>query len=366
MIQFLDLHKINQRFEDKFKSVFEDFLDVGYYILGNQVTAFEGRFADYCGTKHCVGVGNGLDALRLILEGYKLMGKVKAGDEVLVASNTYIATILGIKQAGMIPVLVEADTANYNFKTEDLTNHLSEKTVAIMPVHLYGELAPMKAINEFAREHGLLVIEDAAQGHGAMNSEGIMAGNLGDAAGFSFYPTKNLGALGDGGAVTTNDAKLAEVIRKLRNYGASSKYVNDLKGFNSRLDELQAALLLCKLPFLDQDNERRREIALKYLEGIQNEKIIKPSYSGKKDHIFHLFVVRVSDRVGFMEYLKSNSIGCLIHYPIAPHRQGALKEYSHLKFPVCEHIHEEVVSIPISPVMSDAEVDTVVQVLNNY
>ena len=306
MIRFLDLHEINKRFEGQLKSVFEDFLDVGYYILGNQVTAFENRFAEYCGVKHCIGVGNGLDALRLILEGYKIMGKMESGDEVLIASNTYIATILGVKQAGLIPVLVEADASNYNFKLEDLEKHLTEKTRAIMPVHLYGELAPMKAINEFAKKHNLLVIEDAAQAHGATNSDVKMAGNLGDAAGFSFYPTKNLGALGDGGAVTTNDSQLAEIIRKLRNYGASSKYVNDLKGFNSRLDEVQAAFLLCKLPLLDQDNERRREIAQKYLREIQNEKIGLPGYSGKKDHIFHLFVVRVRDRTGFMDYLKSH------------------------------------------------------------
>jgi len=366
MIQFLDLHKINHRFEEKFQSVFKDFLDVGYYILGNQVSVFENQFAKYCGTKHCIGVGNGLDALRLILEGYKLMGEMESGDEVLVASNTYIATILGIKQAGLVPVLVEADTSNYNFNLDGLEQYLTKKTKAIMPVHLYGELAPMEAISDFAKEYQLLVIEDAAQAHGAMNSEGKMAGNLGDAAGFSFYPTKNLGALGDGGAVTTNDSQLAGVIRKLRNYGASSKYVNDLKGMNSRLDEIQAAFLLCKLPFLDQDNDRRREIAHKYLDGIQNEKIILPSYSGNKDHIFHLFVVRVADRDGFMDYLKSNGVGCLIHYPIAPHRQEAFREYSHLSFPVCERIHEEIVSIPISPVMNDAEVDKVIQVLNNY
>ena len=366
MIRFLDLHEINKRFEGQLKSVFEDFLDVGYYILGNQVTAFENRFAEYCGVKHCIGVGNGLDALRLILEGYKIMGKMESGDEVLIASNTYIATILGVKQAGLIPVLVEADASNYNFKLEDLEKHLTEKTRAIMPVHLYGELALMKAINEFAKKHDLLVIEDAAQAHGATNSDVKMAGNLGDAAGFSFYPTKNLGALGDGGAVTTNDSQLAEIIRKLRNYGASSKYVNDLKGFNSRLDEVQAAFLLCKLPLLDQDNDRRREIAQKYLREIQNEKIGLPGYSGKKDHIFHLFVVRVRDRTGFMDYLKSNGIGCLIHYPIAPHKQEALQEYGHLSFPVCESIHEEVVSIPISPVMSHGAVDTVIQVLNNY
>lgn len=366
MIRFLDLHKINQRFEESFKSAFSDFLDVGYYILGNQVTAFEDRFADYCGTKYCVGVGNGLDALRLILEAYKEMGKLADEDEVLVASNTYIATILAIRQANLVPVLVEAEMSNYNFKLDDLTAHINERTAAIMPVHLYGELAPMDAINKFAKDHGLLVIEDAAQGHGAMNSEGIKAGNLGDAAGFSFYPTKNLGALGDGGAVTTNDRQLAEIVRKLRNYGASSKYVNDLKGLNSRLDEVQAAFLLCKLSMLDEDNERRREIAKRYLTGIRNDSITLPNYSGSHDHIFHLFVVRVADREGFIEFLNSRKIGSLIHYPIPPHQQKALPEYKKLSFPVCEQIHEEVVSIPISPVMSDEEVEKVISALNDF
>ncbi|CAM3457035.1 DegT/DnrJ/EryC1/StrS family aminotransferase [Aequorivita lipolytica] len=366
MIPFLDLHAINHRFEEQFQNSFKQFLDSGYYILGSQVKLFEANFANYCGTAHCIGVGNGLDALRLILEGYKILGRLKDNDEVLVASNTYIATILAIKQAGLIPVLVEAELRTYNFYIKSLKNSISKETKAIMPVHLYGELAPMNEILKISKEHNLLVIEDAAQAHGAKNSEGKLAGNIGDAAGFSFYPTKNLGALGDGGAVTTNDDELAETIKKLRNYGASTKYVNELVGFNSRLDEIQAAFLNCKLPSLDSDNEHRRKIAKKYISEIKNDKIQLPFWSGDVDHIFHLFVVRVERRNDFIDYLDRNGVGHLIHYPIAPHKQEALLEYSHLKFPVTEKIHAEVISIPISPILSEAEVDTIISVLNKY
>jgi len=366
MIPFLDLKAINKRFETQFQHRFQQFLDSGYYILGSQVKEFEEAFANYCGVKHCIGVGNGLDALRLILEGYKILGKLKDDDEVLVASNTYIATIIAIKQAGLKPVLVEADVATYNFNLAALQNSISEKTKAIMPVHLYGKLSPMEEILKIAEKNNLLVIEDAAQAHGAKNGEGKLAGNIGDAAGFSFYPTKNLGALGDGGAVTTNDDTLAEAIKKLRNYGSSSKYVNEFLGINSRLDEVQAAFLNCKLPALDVDNNRRKEIAKKYISEIKNKKIKLPEWDGSDNHIFHLFVVRVEDRAGFIEFLDRNEIGSLIHYPIPPHKQQALSEYSHLSFPVTENIHEEVVSIPISPIFSEEDVDRVISVLNRY
>ncbi|MBT0608836.1 DegT/DnrJ/EryC1/StrS family aminotransferase [Aequorivita echinoideorum] len=366
MIPFLDLHAINARFESGFQKSFQQFLDSGYYILGNQVKVFEENFANYCGTNYCVGVSNGLDALRLILEGYKILGKVSEGDEVLVASNTYIATIIAIKQAGMIPVLVESDASNYNFDISSLKKSITKKAKAIMPVHLYGQLAPMDEILEIANGHNLLVIEDAAQAHGSKNNDGKLAGNVGDAAGFSFYPSKNLGALGDGGAITTNDEELASVIKKLRNYGSSSKYVNEFLGINSRLDEVQAAFLNVKLPALDVDNNRRREIAKKYISEIKNRKITLPEWDGSDNHIFHLFVVRVKKRDVFLEYLSENKIGFLIHYPIPPHKQKALSEYSELSFPVTEKIHEQVVSIPISPVLSEADVDTVIDVLNHY
>jgi dTDP-4-amino-4,6-dideoxygalactose transaminase len=366
MIPFLDLHKINARFEGQFELIFKEFLNSGYYILGNRVTTFENEFADFCGTKFCLGVGNGLDALRLILEGYKLMGTLTEGDEVLVASNTFIATILAIKQAGLIPVLVEAEASTYNFDLKELSESITEKTRAIIPVHLYGQISPMEGISELAKKHQLLVIEDAAQAHGATDKTGKLAGNLGDAAGFSFYPTKNLGALGDAGAVTTNNAELASAIKKLRNYGTTSKYVNDELGFNSRLDEIQAAILSIKLPHLQADNNLRVQIAKRYLSEITSDKISLPYYDGGANHVFHLFVVRVEKRREFIDHLEKNQVGTMIHYPIAPHKQKALSEYSELNFPVAEKIHREVVSIPLNPVMTKEEVDKVIAVLNGY
>ena len=366
MIPFIDIHAINARFEKSFKNQFQDFLDSGYYVLGNQVSAFESRFADYCETQYCVGVGNGLDALRLILEGYKVLGKLQEGDEVIVASNTYIATILAIKQAGLKPVLVEAEKETFNFNIKALKEAISSSTKAIMPVHLYGQIAPMDEINNLAVYNKLLIIEDAAQAHGAVYQNGKRAGNLGHAAGFSFYPSKNLGALGDGGAVTTNDASLAGVIKKLRNYGSSSKYVNELLGVNSRLDEIQASFLSVKLPFLDADNDARRKIAGVYIQGITNPKITLPRYDGTKNHVFHLFVVQVEARGGFQDYLKEAAIGTLIHYPIAPHHQEALKEFKALEFPVSERLHQHVISLPMSPVMTPAQVQKVINVVNAY
>lgn len=372
MIPFLDLNKINTRFKTEFQDVFQQFLDSGYYILGNRLQEFEESFANYCGTKHCIGVANGLEALRLILEGYKVLGKIKEGDEVIVAANTYIATILAIKQAGLNPVLAEAEAATYGFDISLLEGALTPKSKAIMPVHLYGQITNMDAVNAFAKAHHLLVIEDAAQAHGAKyqipndTHHFLKAGNLGDAAGFSFYPTKNLGALGDGGVVTTNDDALAETIRKLRNYGTTTKYVNDLPGFNSRLDELQAALLNIKLKQLDQDNNKRREIAKIYLTQLSNPKVILPVVPDFETHVFHLFVVRVKNRNEFMNFMNENGVGTLIHYPIAPHKQKALSELNHLSFSVTEMIHNTVVSIPISPVMTDEEVRQVVKVVNSY
>ncbi|WP_432410156.1 DegT/DnrJ/EryC1/StrS family aminotransferase [Rasiella sp. SM2506] len=366
MIPFLDLQASNHRFEKSFKERFQQFLDAGYYILGGNVTAFETAFANYCGTKHCIGVGNGLDALRLILEAYKVLNKLKSGDEVLVASNTYIATIIAIKQAGLTPVLVEAEVETFNFNLTDLQAKISEKTKAIMPVHLYGQLAPMQKITEIATNNNLLVLEDAAQAHGAKDGMGKRAGNLGDAAGFSFYPSKNLGALGDGGAVTTNNDALAETIKKLRNYGTASKYVNEVLGINSRLDEIQAVFLNLKLPLLDSDNTKRRSVAKRYLSEIKNNKIILPVYDGSENHVFHLFVVQVDDRADFISYLDKNEVGHLIHYPIPPHKQDALPELKHLSFPVTEQIHQRVMSLPISPILRKEQVDRVIQVLNNY
>lgn len=366
MIKFLDLQKINARFETEFQEVFKNFLDSGYYILGNSVTEFEKAFAAYCGVKHCIGVGNGLDALRLIIEGYKTLGRLHEGDEVLVAANTYIATILAIQQTGLKPVLVEAEAETYGFDVSKLKTAFTSKTKAIMPVHLYGQITNMDKVNSFAKAHNLLVIEDAAQSHGARYTYTPPLWETEGASGFSFYPTKNLGALGDGGAVTTNNDELAEVVKRLRNYGAKTKYVNDYKGFNSRLDELQAALLLIKLKHLDADNNRRREIAKTYLTQLSNKKIILPVVPDFDAHVFHLFVVRTDNRDKFQKHLTENGVGTLIHYPIPPHRQRAFQEWNQMTFPVTEMIHNTVISLPISPVMTADEVERVIEVVNSY
>lgn len=365
-VPFLDLQGLNARFEQDFTSVFQRFQDTGYYILGNEVAEFEKEFAEYCGTSHCVGVANGLDALRLILEGYRILGKLDEGDGVLVASNTYIATILAIEQAGLNPVLVEAEASTFNFDLDDLQSKITPQTKAILPVHLYGQLAPMESINRLAEALDLLVIEDAAQSHGARNTKGIRAGALGHAAGFSFYPTKNLGALGDAGAITTSDEALAEVLRKLRNYGFSQRYISEYVGLNSRLDEIQAALLRIKLKALDGDNNERRRFAERYLQRIDNPKIRLPQYDGSENHVFHLFVVQVEDRKDFTRYLEASDIGYLIHYPVPPHKQPAMKPFHGLSFPITEQIHEQVVSLPLSPIMSKEQIDHVIAVLNRY
>lgn len=374
MIKFLDLHKINARFQDEFSLKLHNFLDSGTYILGKEVSDFESSFAQYCGTKYCIGVANGLDALTLIFKGFIELGKLSLGDEVLVPANTYIASILSVINAGLKPIFVEPDIETFNISVSDIERNIKPNTKAIMAVHLYGQLANMDTIQKIAKKHGLLVVEDAAQAHGAVansntkapNSKFLKAGNLSHAAAFSFYPTKNLGALGDAGVVTTNDSALKNCIELMRNYGSPKKYVNKILGYNSRLDELQAAFLNVKLKYLDSDNDRRRQIANRYIDEIDNDKIKLPYYNRTKNHIFHVFVVRVENREHFMDHLKANEIGYLLHYPIPPHKQSAFSNYGHLKLPVTEAIHNTVVSIPISPVMTDLEVDKVVNVLNCY
>ncbi len=367
MIQFLDLPNINARFENEFKADFNAFLKSGWYILGDAVKSFENNYASFCGTKYCVGVSNGFDALVLIFKGYIELGKLKKGDEVIVPANTYIATILAVIEAGLTPVFVEPNPDTFNIEAPEIESHISSKTKAILVVHLYGQLTKMKVITTLARQHNLLVIEDAAQAHGAKDeSSNLKAGNLSDAAGFSFYPSKNLGALGDAGAITTNDKALVDVIKKIRNYGTSSKYVNDLLGTNNRLDELQAVFLNIKLKQLDADNEVRRSIAKHYLEKIKNSKIKLPFYDNSQNHIFHLFVVLVEDRDAFIQYLSANGVQASIHYPVAPHRQKALHRFNHLKFPITEIIHETCVSIPMSPILRALEVKKVIKTLNDY
>ena len=340
-------------------------LDSGWYVLGKEVEAFEREYAAYCGTRHCVGVGNGLEALVLILRAWMELGVLKAGDEVIVPANTYIATILAITENGLTPVLVEPDLATCNLDPARIEQHLSPRTRAILPVHLYGQTAEMSAINALARKHGLKVMEDCAQAHGARHA-GVRAGALGDAAGHSFFPSKNFGALGDAGAVTTDDDALAEAVRALRNYGSHRKYENLYKGVNSRLDELQAALLRVKLARVDADNQRRRDIAGRYLTEIQHPAITLPMIGTNNEPVWHVFVVRAQPRDALQSHLNAQGIGTLIHYPVPPHQQPAYREWNARSYPLTERIHREVLSLPISPVMNDAQVSAVVAACNAW
>ena len=366
MIKFLDLKKINEPYEIAFQEKLKSVLDNGWYILGNEVKEFETNFANYCCTKHCIGVGNGLDALVLIFKGYIQLGKLQKGDEVIVPANTYIASILAILQADLIPVLVEPKLETYNINPDLIQEKISSKTKAILAVHLYGQLAEMDTINIIARKFNLIVVEDAAQAHGAVKNLKLETDNLQSASAYSFYPGKNLGALGDAGAVTTNNAKLANVIRSLRNYGSENKYNNDYIGVNSRLDELQAAFLNVKLPYLDAENEKRRIIAKRYLSEIKNDKIILPFYDNLSYHVFHLFVIRTEKRTELQTFLLDNGIQAMIHYPIPPHKQKALVSFNNLSFPLTEKIHDEVLSLPISPVLTMVEVDYIIKIVNQW
>lgn len=397
MIKFLDLQKINAQYQEQFQQKLKLVMDKGWFVLGDEVRTFETDFAAYCGTKYCIGVGNGLDALTLIFKGYIQLGKLQKGDEIIVPANTYIASILAILQADLVPVLIEPKLGTYNINPNLISSAITTKTKAVLAVHLYGQLAEMETINEIAKRNNLLVIEDAAQAHGSeVSSFGFVSpvrlsdssrvsgsernqpatynpqpatlksGNLSHAAAFSFYPGKNLGALGDGGAITTNDEELAKVVAYIRNYGSTQKYHNEYVGVNSRLDELQAAFLNVKLPFLDKDNELRRIIAKRYLSGIKNDKISLPIWDKSANHVFHLFVIRTKNRLKLQEYLKQNNIETMIHYPIPPHRQKALPQWNQLSFPVTEKIHNEVLSLPISPVMTQDETDYVIATINNY
>ncbi len=366
MIKFLDLKQINLQYQTELTAAFEKVLNSGWYIMGKELQTFETDFARFCGTKYCIGVANGLDALILIMEGYKELGVFKEGDEVIVPSNTYIASILAISKAGLKPVLCEPDINTYLIDPTLIEPLITERTKAILPVHLYGQLCDMHAINELAEKYGLKVIEDSAQSHGAIYTNDKRSGNLGHASGFSFYPGKNLGALGDAGAITTNDDELATVLRALRNYGSHKKYENLYKGLNSRLDELQAALLNVKLKYVDSENDFRRKVAEYYLTHIQNDKIILPKVHSENAHVFHVFVVRVQDRQNFQQYLLENDIETIIHYPIPPHQQPAYNSMNTLNFPISELIHKEIISLPMSPIIPFEEVKKVVEVINNY
>lgn len=361
MIKFLDLHKINERFREQIDERIKKVLDSGWYILGKENEIFEENFAKFCGVKNAIAVANGMDALSLIIRAYGF-GK---GDEIIVPANTYIASILAITENGCTPVLVEPDEKTFNINVELIEEKITTKTKAIMVVHLYGQSVEMKRIWELAKKYNLKVIEDSAQAHGAFY-QGKRTGNLGDASGFSFYPGKNLGCLGDGGCVTTNDDDVAEKLKALRNYGSKVKYNHIQQGKNSRLDEIQAAILDVKLKYLDEDNQKRRQIAKFYRENIKNPLITLPQIYAEESHVWHVFVVRTKDRDKLIKFLEEKGIQTNVHYPIPPHKQKCYEDMSHLDLPVSEKLHDEVLSIPISPVLTKEEAKRVVEALNDF
>lgn len=362
-IPFLDLGAVNARHRDSLEAAFRRVLDSGWYILGKELEAFEGEFADYCGSKYCVGVGNGLEALHLILRAFE----IGPGDEVLVPSNTYIATWLAVSYAGARPVPVEPLSGSCNLDPEGIEAAITPRTKAILAVHLYGQPADMDPICVLARQHGLKVIEDAAQAHGA-RYHGRRTGSLGDAAGFSFYPGKNLGALGDGGAVTTDDQRLATRLRVLRNYGSSVKYHNEEKGYNSRLDELQAAFLREKLKTLDEENACRARLARFYTELLAGSDLVLPSVPQWAEPAWHLYTVRTPWRDALQRHLADRRIGTMIHYPIAPHLQTAYAEFGLAPgaFPIAEAIHKEVLSLPMGPHLDERQVAKVCAAIRSF
>jgi len=365
MIPFLDLKKINVQYQNELKEACARVIDSGWYILGNEVAEFEKEFATFCESEHCLGVANGLDALILILRAYIELGVMQKGDEVIVPSNTYIASILAISENGLTPVLVEPDINTFNLDPKLIEQAITPKTKAILTVHLYGQVTGMDEINAIATEHKLKVIEDCAQAHGALY-KGKKVGSLGDAAGFSFYPGKNLGALGDGGAVTTNDKTLAITIAALRNYGSHEKYKNLYKGINSRLDEIQAAMLRVKLLYLDKEIQARQAVAQAYLQGINHPLIELPVVGDINAHVWHLFVIKTTQREKLANYLTENGIQSLIHYPIPPHKQQAYSYWESYTFAISEALHKRVLSIPMSPILTSEQIEEVIAVCNAF
>ena len=366
MIKFLDLQKINLQYQEEIEAQLLETFRSGWYLLGDKVKTFEQNLSQYIGAPNAIGVANGLDALRLIFKAYLEVGQLKVGDEVIVPANTYIASILAITDNRLKPVFAEPSVHSYNLDISKLEALITPKTKAIMVVHLNGQVCWSEELQTLANKYGLKIIEDNAQAIGA-EWNGIKTGNLGDAAGFSFYPGKNLGAVGDAGAVSCKDALLAKTIRTLANYGSEEKYVNKYQGLNSRLDEIQASVLDVKLKYIDADNERRRKIAEKYIAEISNTKIILPQLpADAKEHVWHLFVIRTAKKEKLQQYLTEHGIQTLIHYPIPPHKQKAYKYYNNLSFPITEKIHEEVLSLPISPVMEEEEVDTIIEICNIF
>lgn len=366
MISFLDLQKINAPYQKEIEQAVLEVLRSGWYIRGEKVKLFEEEFSKKNKVNHTIGVGNGLDAIRLIFEGYKELGIMKAGDEVIVPANTYIATILGVTQAGLTPVLVEPDLNTYNIDPKLIESKITEKTKAILPVHLYGLCCPIDDLKSIANKHNLKLVADAAQAHGA-KYENNSIGALCDVTAFSFYPTKNLGAMGDAGAVTTNDPDLAETIRALANYGTLRKYVNQFKGINSRLDEIQAAILHVKLKYLDREVQYRQMLAQNYVSLIKNELVIAPYLPNDiREHSFHLFVIRCKERDQLKNFLQQKGIETDIHYPVPPHRQEAYKEWNNLELPITDQIHQEVLSLPLNSALTVEDIQYIAECINLF
>ena len=365
-VKFLDLQKVNEKHFPEMLNATKRFLEGGWYILGEQVNLFEKEYAEFCGTKYCIGISNGLDALRLIFEAYKALGKLSEGDEVIVPSNTYIASILSITQSRLTPVLVEPDKLTYNLDPEKVEAAITSKTKAILPVHLYGQLSDMEPLSNICKKHGLFLFEDAAQSHSALYKDGRTSGNLSETAGHSFYPGKNLGALGDAGAVTTNNEEVAQCIKALRNYGSYKKYYNIYEGFNMRMDENQAAWLRIKLPNLKQENEHRRKLAEIYDNNLKLKDLTVPFHASYGTHVYHIYAILHPKRDELQKYLTDNGIQTLIHYPVPPHKQEAFKQWNKLSYPISEKIHKEELSLPISPVHTVEEIEYVCKVINNF
>lgn len=371
MIKFMDLQALNDRYQPELHDAVRHVVDSGRFILGSRVESFESKFAKYIGTQHCVGVGNGLDALRLIFRAYMIMNRLKTGDEVLVPANTFIASVLAISDAGLTPIFVEPDPETMNMDPLRVEQHITTNTKAILLVHLYGRNAMDEKMAKIIKNNDLLLIEDNAQAVGCIWDHS-RTGSLGHAAGHSFYPAKNLGALGDGGAITTDDAELATIARSLSNYGSQEKYVNDFRGYNSRLDEIQAAVLSVKLDHLEADNQIRREFADSYLKGIKNPSILLPNIpencvaSSWDEHVWHLFVIRHRHREALKDYLIQKGIETQVHYPVPPHRQNAYSHSSQLSLPITEAIHDEVLSLPLNPALAGTDISRVIEVLNGY
>lgn len=365
-VKFLDLQRMTARYGAEIRSAVDRVLKSGWYLMGEETRKFETSYAEYIGVRHCILCGNGLEALTLVLRALKYMRGWSDDAEVIVPANTFIATILAIREAGLRPVLCEPSLDDYLIDMGWAEKLVTEHTVAIVPVHLYGRVCNMTAVKEMAQRHHLAVVEDAAQAHGAAWA-GVKAGAWGDAGAFSFYPGKNIGALSDAGCVTTNDDALADMVRKMANYGSATKYVHEVPGMNSRSDEMQAAILGVKLPTLDADNERRRAIAKRYIEGIDNPLIVEPVMpKDERQHVFYVFAIRCGYRAKLQEWLANEGIETIIHYPTPPHKQAALKEYADMILPVTEQIHREILSLPLNPLMSDADVERIIATINAF